>query len=178
MTDSKTYLLTGAAGFIGSNLAHYLVSLGYKAVVLDKLTYAGNMASLDGLPSGKFLFVHGDICDADAVFAMLEETRPDGIFHLAAESHVDRSIDGPGEFINTNINGTFSMLSAARRYYESLQNSSAIASPLLHNCFRFLHISTVEVYDSLGESGYFTEETHNSPSSANIQSSSLFTKLC
>lgn len=165
LSDSKTYFLTGAAGFIGSNLARYLVSLGHKVIVLDKLTYAGNLASLDGLPDDKFRFVQGDICDTDAVSAILAETEPDGIFHLAAESHVDRSIDGPSEFINTNVNGTFSMLTAARKYYEQLPDTSA---------FRFLHISTDEVYGSLGECGYFTEETPyapNSPYSASKASS-------
>ncbi len=183
----QTYLLTGAAGFIGSNLAHYLVSVGHKVIVLDKLTYAGNLASLDGLAGESFRFIRGDICDTDTICGILLETKPSGIFHLAAESHVDRSIDGPAEFINTNINGTFSMLTAARKYYESLPKSSTTASPSLHNgltqevppalsksSFRFLHISTDEVYGSLGETGAFTEETPyapNSPYSASKASS-------
>ena len=181
------YLVTGGAGFIGSNMVHYLVSLGHFVVVIDKLTYAGNKASLEGLSQDKLHFVEIDICDTDTVSNLIFETNPSGIFHLAAESHVDRSIDGPAEFINTNINGTFSMLTAARKYYESLPESSATASPLLHNSFtqnaypalnkstfRFLHISTDEVYGSLGDTGHFTEETPyapNSPYSASKASS-------
>ena len=168
MSVTKTFLLTGAAGFIGSNLAHYLVSLGHSVVVLDKLTYAGNLASLDGLPADKFSFVKGDICDTDFVYEILAKYNTDGIFHLAAESHVDRSIDGPAEFIHTNINGTFSMLTTARRYYESLTDEAKKGS------FRFLHISTDEVYGSLGETGFFTEDTPyapNSPYSASKASS-------
>lgn len=183
----QTYLVTGGAGFIGSNLVHYLTSLGHKAVVLDKLTYAGNKASLEGIPSDNFIFAEGDICDTAFVSDLFNKTKPVGIFHLAAESHVDRSIDGPAEFINTNINGTFSMLTAARKYYESLPESPSTASLLLHNnstqdappllsksSFRFLHISTDEVYGSLGETGYFIEDTPyapNSPYSASKASS-------
>ena len=183
----RTYLVTGGAGFIGSCLVHYLVSLGHSVAVADKLTYAGNRASLDGIPDGRLRFEQIDICDTAAVLKLIYETNPAGIFHLAAESHVDRSIDGPAEFINTNIIGTFSMLTAAREYYGSLPGSSAAASPLLHNSltqdacpalkkgtFRFLHVSTDEVYGSLEETGYFTEETPyapNSPYSASKASS-------
>lgn len=162
-----TYLLTGAAGFIGSNLAHYLTGLGCKVVVYDKLTYAGNLASLDGIPSDQMEFVHGDICDTGQVSDILTKYDVDAVFHLAAESHVDRSIDGPAAFIETNINGTFSMLTASRKYYESIEGEK------MKN-FRFLHISTDEVYGSLGETGYFTEETSyapNSPYSASKASS-------
>ncbi len=182
-----TYLVTGGAGFIGSNLVHYLTSLGNKTIVVDKLTYAGNTASLEGISASQIRFEEIDICDTDTVTKLIFDTKPAGIFHLAAESHVDRSIDGPAEFINTNINGTFSILTAARKYYESLPESSATASPLLHNSFtqnaypalskntfRFLHISTDEVYGSLGDTGYFTEETPyapNSPYSASKASS-------
>ena len=165
--EPKTYLITGAAGFIGSNLAHYLVSLGHRIVAFDKLTYAGNMASLDGIPKDMIRFVQGDICDTDSVYKLLSETRPDGIFHLAAESHVDRSIDGPSAFIETNITGTFSMLQAARKHYEGLCDSDK-------STFRFLHVSTDEVYGSLEDTGYFTEETPyapNSPYSASKASS-------
>jgi len=171
----QTYLITGGAGFIGSNLVHYIASLGHKVVVLDKLTYAGNTASIEGLPKDKFAFTEGDICDTELVYKLLSETKPSGIFHLAAESHVDRSIDGPAEFINTNINGTFSMLTAARKYYESLSESSTTTPPALNkSSFRFLHVSTDEVYGSLGDKGYFTEETSyapNSPYSASKASS-------
>ena len=185
--NNKSFLVTGGAGFIGSNLVHYLTSLGHKAVVIDKLTYAGNTASLQGINEDNVIFAEGDICDTAFVADLLQKTKPYGIFHLAAESHVDRSIDGPAEFINTNINGTFSMLTAARKYYESLPESSATASPSLRNSFtqdfspalnkgsfRFLHISTDEVYGSLGDTGYFTEETPyapNSPYSASKASS-------
>lgn len=164
---SNTYLVTGGAGFIGSNLVHYLVSIGHKTIVLDKLTYAGNKASLEGISSDRLRFEEMDICDTDAVSKLIFEIRPAGIFHLAAESHVDRSIDGPAEFINTNINGTFSMLTAARKYYEQLPRYEK-------STFRFLHISTDEVYGSLGDTGHFTEETPyapNSPYSASKASS-------
>lgn len=163
----KTYLLTGAAGFIGSNLAHYLALKGDKVVVYDKLTYAGNKASLDGIPTESLAFVNGDICDTALVYETLAKYGVDAVFHLAAESHVDRSIDGPAAFIETNINGTFSMLSASRKYYEALDDEKKID-------FRFLHISTDEVYGSLGDSGYFTEDTPyapNSPYSASKASS-------
>lgn len=163
----RKYLVTGAAGFIGSNLAHYLTKLGCEVVVYDKLTYAGNLASLDGIPPQLLNFVQGDICDTSLVYDTLVKYAPDAVFHLAAESHVDRSIDGPGEFIRTNIDGTFSMLSASRKYYESLPGERKKA-------FRFLHISTDEVYGSLGPEGYFTEATPyapNSPYSASKASS-------
>lgn len=176
--EKRTYLVTGGAGFIGSNLVHYLVSLGHRAVVIDKLTYAGNKASLAGISQEMLRFEQIDICDTDAVSKLIFETGPAGIFHLAAESHVDRSIDGPADFINTNIKGTFSMLTAARKYYESLPGYSTTASPSLHNSFtqdaspqlhkslfRFLHVSTDEVYGSLGDIGFFTEETPYAPNS-------------
>jgi len=165
--NKKIYLLTGAAGFIGSNLAHHLASKGDKVVVYDKLTYAGNKASLDGIPTESLAFVNGDICDTALVYETLVKYGVDAVFHLAAESHVDRSIDGPAAFIETNINGTFSMLSASRKYYETLDDEKKID-------FRFLHISTDEVYGSLGDSGYFTEDTPyapNSPYSASKASS-------
>ncbi|WP_368501586.1 dTDP-glucose 4,6-dehydratase [uncultured Cloacibacillus sp.] len=161
------YLITGGAGFIGANLAHYLTSQGHFVVIYDKLTYAGNMGSLDGILNEQFTFVHGDICDTELVYKTLRGYNADAIFHLAAESHVDRSIDGPAAFIKTNINGTFSMLTAARRYYETLDEERK-------SRFRFLHISTDEVYGSLGDTGYFTEETPyapNSPYSASKASS-------
>ncbi len=185
--DRRTYLVTGGAGFIGSNLVHFLVSLGHKAVVIDKLTYAGSRSSLAGISPEMLRFEQIDICDTDAVSKLMFETGPAGVFHLAAESHVDRSIDGPADFINTNICGTFSMLQAARKYCEFLPKSPATASPSLHNSstqdasaalgkgsFRFLHVSTDEVYGSLGDTGYFTEETPyapNSPYSASKASS-------
>ncbi|WP_352401546.1 dTDP-glucose 4,6-dehydratase [Synergistes jonesii] len=150
--------VTGAAGFIGSNLAHYLIASGRKVVAYDKLTYAGNYSSLEDLEGDDFVFVKGDICDTDAVYAAFKKYGVSSVFHLAAESHVDRSIDGPAEFINTNIVGTFSMLSAARKYFEALVGDRRAA-------FRFLHISTDEVYGSLGAEGYFTEDTPYAPNS-------------
>ncbi|WP_279010326.1 dTDP-glucose 4,6-dehydratase [Synergistes jonesii] len=150
--------VTGAAGFIGSNLAHYLIASGRKVVAYDKLTYAGNYSSLEDLEGDDFVFVKGDICDTDAVYAAFKKYGVSSVFHLAAESHVDRSIDGPAEFINTNIVGTFSMLSAARKYFEALVGDQRTA-------FRFLHISTDEVYGSLGAEGYFTEDTPYAPNS-------------
>ena len=154
----KRYLITGGAGFIGSNLAHYLSSLAHDVVVYDKLTYAGNKASLYGIHSDRLIFIQGDICNSTLVFNTLVDNHIDGIFHLAAESHVDRSIDGPSAFIETNIKGTFAMLTAARKYYETLIGKRK-------EDFRFLHVSTDEVYGSLGESGYFTEETPYAPNS-------------
>lgn len=161
------YLLTGAAGFIGSNLAHYLTFLGHKVIILDKLTYAGNLASLDGMLHASCIFTQGDICDTEFVYDLLIKTQPAGVFHLAAESHVDRSIDEPGEFVNTNVTGTFSMFSASRKYYNTLNDEG-------QKLFRFLHISTDEVYGSLGKTGFFTEKTPyapNSPYSASKASS-------
>lgn len=163
----SVYLVTGAAGFIGSNLAHLLVAAGHKVIAYDKLTYAGNYSSLEPLEGNNFIFIKGDICDTELVYDSFAKYNVEAVFHLAAESHVDRSIDGPSEFINTNITGTFSMLSAARKYYESLSGG-------VRENFRFLHISTDEVYGSLGETGYFTENTPyapNSPYSASKASS-------
>lgn len=165
--EQKKFLLTGAAGFIGSNLAHFLTRFGHSVVVFDKLTYAGNLASLDGIPDSQLTFVKGDICDTELVCKTLRAYDIDAVFHLAAESHVDRSIDGPSAFIETNITGTFSMLTAARSYYETLPTEQK-------SKFRFLHISTDEVYGTLGETGYFTEDTPyapNSPYSASKASS-------
>lgn len=158
MQNYKNYLLTGSAGFIGSNLAHYITAQGHAVFAYDKLTYAGNLYSLDGIEANKITFVHGDICNTELVYKTLCSHDVDAIFHLAAESHVDRSIDGPAAFIETNINGTFSMLMAARKYYEALNEER-------RSQFRFLHISTDEVYGSLGERGYFTEETPYAPNS-------------
>ena len=171
MNERETYIVTGGAGFIGGNLARFLVRRGCRVVTLDKLTYAGNIASLEDLPAltpgGGHLFVRGDIADADLVERLLNEHRPDGVFNLAAESHVDRSIDGPAAFIETNVVGTFRLLEAARRYWTTLGDDAKRA-------FRFLHVSTDEVYGSLGETGFFTEETPyapNSPYSASKASS-------
>jgi dTDP-glucose 4,6-dehydratase len=152
-------LITGGAGFIGSNLVKYSLERGYGVVNLDKLTYAGNLSSLESLPNEQnYVFARGDICDrgfADEIFA---RHRPDAVLHLAAESHVDRSIDGPSDFVNTNIVGTFTLLEAAKSYYESLSADAA-------SRFRFLHVSTDEVFGSLGDEGRFSETTPYSPRS-------------
>lgn len=151
-------LVTGGAGFIGSNLVRLLVSRGHQVLNIDKLTYAGNPSSLSDLhgnPNHQLL--QADICDADAMRKAFADFRPDWIMHLAAESHVDRSIDGPGEFIQTNIVGTYVLLETAREYI------STFNFPL--STFRFLHVSTDEVYGSLGEQGLFTETTSYNPHS-------------
>jgi dTDP-glucose 4,6-dehydratase len=151
-------IVTGGAGFIGSNLVRLLVSRGHEVLNIDKLTYAGNLASLadiEGLPNYRFL--HADICDAAAMQAAFAEFQPDGVMHLAAESHVDRSIDGPGPFIQTNILGSYTLLEAARNHL-SIHH-------IPHQSFRFIHISTDEVYGSLGDAGEFTETTAYDPRS-------------
>jgi dTDP-glucose 4,6-dehydratase len=151
-------LVTGGAGFIGSNLVRLLVTQGHQVLNIDKLTYAGNprsLADLDGNPNHRLL--QADICDASTMQAAFADFKPDWVMHLAAESHVDRSIDGPGEFIQTNIIGTYTLLQAAREYI------SAFNFPL--STFRFLHVSTDEVYGSLGDTGAFTESTAYDPHS-------------
>lgn len=166
---SKTVLLTGGAGFIGSALVRYLINETDNVVInVDKLTYAGSLHSLGGADaSERHHFHQDDITDADAIRGLVMQYQPDYIMHLAAESHVDRSIDGPGEFIQTNIVGTYSMLQVAREYYEQLEGDKKAA-------FKFHHISTDEVYGSLGDTGLFTETTRykpNSPYSASKASS-------
>ena len=157
---SKTIFVTGGAGFIGSALVRYLINETDNQVVnFDKLTYAGNLESLKSVENNdRYHFIQGDICDKEKVTTALDKYQPDFIMHLAAESHVDRSIDGPGEFVETNIVGTYALLEAARRYYTSLVDSKKAN-------FRFHHISTDEVYGDLGETGLFTEETSYDPSS-------------
>lgn len=153
-------LVTGGAGFIGSALIRHLIT-GSDHVLLniDKLTYAGNLASLDSVVRhSRYDFVQGDICDADLVARTIADFQPQVIAHLAAESHVDRSIDGPGVFVQTNIVGTFTMLQQALGYFQSLGAADQAA-------FRFHHISTDEVYGSLGPTGLFTETTPYDPRS-------------
>jgi dTDP-glucose 4,6-dehydratase len=153
-------LVTGGAGFIGSALVRRLIEhTEHEVLVFDKLTYAGLLSSLEPASrSNRYGFVQGDICDAAAVGAALAEFRPHVVAHLAAESHVDRSIDGPGEFVQTNIVGTFVMLQQALGYYRGLDEAGKAA-------FRFHHISTDEVFGSLGETGLFTETTPYDPRS-------------
>jgi dTDP-glucose 4,6-dehydratase len=154
-------LVTGGAGFIGSNFVLNWLGQGGEAVLnLDKLTYAGNLNNLLSLRQDtRHVFVKGDICDASHVTALLNQHRPRAIVHFAAESHVDRSIHGPAEFIATNVNGTFSLLEAARTYYSALTEGEQSA-------FRFLHVSTDEVYGSLGRADApFTETTAYAPNS-------------
>jgi dTDP-glucose 4,6-dehydratase len=163
------YLVTGGAGFIGSALCRLIVSSGAGQVVnVDKLTYAADLRSLASIEkSVDYAFVRADICDRAAMDAVLSTHKPDAIIHLAAESHVDRSITGAKDFIETNIIGTFTLLEAARTYYQGLSEDKAKA-------FRFLHVSTDEVYGTLGDTGLFTEETPyapNSPYSASKASS-------
>ena len=165
---SKRCIVTGAAGFIGSALARLLLTeTGATVLVVDKLTYAGVPESLKevGLnpadlssSNPRLSFLKADICDQEAMDRAFAEFRPDTIFHLAAESHVDRSIDGPGEFIRTNVTGTATLLQAALKYWKTLDDAAKAA-------FRFQHISTDEVYGTLGETGYFTEKTPYSPHS-------------
>ncbi|MDR2980881.1 MAG: dTDP-glucose 4,6-dehydratase [Puniceicoccales bacterium] len=153
-------LITGGAGFIGSNLVHHILATTDHTVLnLDALTYAGNLASLQDVASNpRYRFVLGDICDAEKLRKIFTEFKPDWVMHLAAESHVDRSIDGPGAFIQTNVVGTFNLLQCARAHFDSLDAESK-------GRFRFLHVSTDEVYGTLGETGYFTEKTAYDPHS-------------
>ncbi|MFZ0870712.1 MAG: dTDP-glucose 4,6-dehydratase [Rhodanobacter sp.] len=155
----KTLFVTGGAGFIGANFVLQAVADGLHIVNLDKLTYAGNPDTLASLAGNqRHVFVHGDIGDRELVGQLLREHRPDGIVNFAAESHVDRSIDGPAEFIQTNVVGTLSLLECARDYWRSLEGAA-------RDTFRFLHVSTDEVYGSLGAEGKFTEQTAYAPNS-------------
>jgi len=157
---AKTYIVTGGAGFIGSAVVRTIIESSDDIVVnIDKLTYAGNLDSL--LPvaeNPRYHFLQADICDSKAMAEVFAEHQPDAIMHLAAESHVDRSIDGPGDFIQTNIVGSYTLLEAARQYWNSLQADSK-------ETFRFHHVSTDEVYGSLGDEGMFLETTSYDPSS-------------
>ena len=154
-------LVTGGAGFIGSAVVrHTLNETDHSVVNLDSLTYAGNLESLVEVDKGaRYFFEHIDICDADRLRQIFDTHKPSAVMHLAAESHVDRSIDGPGDFIKTNVNGTFNLLEAARQYFGGLNDNEK-------QSFRFHHVSTDEVYGDLaGTNDLFTEETPYSPSS-------------
>lgn len=153
-------LVTGGAGFIGSAVCRHLVADEDCHVLnVDKLTYAGNLQSLRPIEANnRYSFLKADIADREAMDAAFASCQPDMVMHLAAESHVDRSITGAGDFLQTNVVGTFVMLEAARRYWSGLPSAR-------RDGFRFLHISTDEVYGSLGDEGLFTEKTPFDPSS-------------
>ena len=153
----KIYLITGGCGFIGSNFVRFILEREPEATIinLDKLTYAGNIHNLDGISNSRYHFVHGDICDSELVAKLFNDHQFDGVVHFAAESHVDRSIDGPAEFVHTNIVGTLNLLEQSREYLNKEEKSN----------FRFLHVSTDEVYGTLGDQGKFFESTPYDPSS-------------
>ena len=155
----ETILVTGGAGFIGSNFVRFAIRRSHASlVVFDKLTYAGSLLNLREVENdGRFAFVKGDICDREAVNNTLERFRPTAIVHFAAETHVDRSIDGPRNFLDANVAGTFEFLEAALAYYRRLGDKQG--------SFRFVQVSTDEVYGSLGAEGLFREDTHYAPNS-------------
>ena len=156
----EKFIVTGGAGFIGSAVIRYLIAnTGASVLNIDKLTYAGNLSSLaEASQSERYTFMHADICDTAALDQAFAAFQPDAVMNLAAESHVDRSIDAPADFIETNIVGTYSLLQAARKYWKTLISER-------QSTFRFHHISTDEVYGSLGKSGLFTETTAYDPRS-------------
>ncbi|WP_262296306.1 dTDP-glucose 4,6-dehydratase [Microvirga sesbaniae] len=156
----KRFLVTGGAGFIGSAVVRTLIrDTAHQVLVVDKLTYAGNLDSLKPVAnSPRYAFERADVADAERVRSIIQSYAPDVVMHLAAESHVDRSIDGPGEFLQTNVVGTYSLLQAALGYWRRL-------SPERQAAFRFHHISTDEVFGSLGREGFFHEEYPYQPSS-------------
>ncbi|MBU1384246.1 MAG: dTDP-glucose 4,6-dehydratase [Alphaproteobacteria bacterium] len=153
-------MITGGAGFIGSAVIRRVIRhTGHSVVNVDKLTYAGDLRTLEEAQQDpRYAFVQADICDGAAMDRVLDDHHPDAIMHLAAESHVDRSIDGPAAFITTNILGTFSLLQSARRYFEGLTGDR-------RDAFRFHHVSTDEVFGALGDTGAFTESTPYDPRS-------------
>ena len=151
----KNVLVTGGCGFIGSNFVKYLISLKcYFPIILDKLTYAGSKENINQIGEESFDLVEADICDEQLLLNLFKKYKFDGVFHFAAESHVDRSIDAPREFIDTNIIGTFNLLQASRTNISKNKNN-----------FKFIHVSTDEVYGDLGPNGYFDEESPYRPNS-------------
>ena len=161
MKNKKTILITGGAGFIGSALIRHIISeTQHRVVNIDKLTYSGNLESLESIDSSKdYIFEQVDICDEVELQRVFIKRQPDVVMHLAAESHVDRSIDGPSDFIQTNIVGTFTLLEQSKNYWKSLEGDKK-------DKFRFLHVSTDEVYGDLkGTTDFFLEETSYNPSS-------------
>ncbi|MCG6860145.1 MAG: dTDP-glucose 4,6-dehydratase [Chromatiaceae bacterium] len=156
----QTLLVTGGAGFIGGNFVYFLADeTDVQIINLDKLTYAGNLDTLDPLRgNSRHVFVEGDICDRGLVRRLLGDYRVDAVVNFAAESHVDRSIDGPAAFVETNVTGTFNLLDCAREYWAGLGGSGKEG-------FRFLHVSTDEVYGSLGATGKFVETMPYAPNS-------------
>lgn len=160
MKNRRIVLVTGGCGFIGANFIHLLRNKypDWRVINLDKLTYAGNLKNLQSISEDEnYSFVRGDICDAATVNRIFSAEKIDTVIHFAAESHVDRSITGPADFVQTNIVGTFTLLEAARKFW--IEGSSQVKEPC------FLHVSTDEVYGSLGETGYFTETTPFDPRS-------------
>ena len=154
-----TWLVTGGAGFIGGNFVLEAVRRGVRVINLDALTYAGNLQTLASIESDpNHVFVHGNIGDRTLVASLLSEHQPDAVLNFAAESHVDRSIDGPAAFIETNVVGTLGLLESVRDYWKALPDGRREA-------FRFLHVSTDEVYGTLGETGKFSETTPYAPNS-------------
>lgn len=151
----KNVLVTGGCGFIGSNFVKHLISHeNYFPIIIDKLTYAGSKENINQISEERFEFVEGDICDEQLLLNLFKKYKFDGVFHFAAESHVDRSIDGPRVFIDTNIIGTFNLLQASRANISKNKNN-----------FKFIHVSTDEVYGDLGADGYFDEKSSYKPNS-------------
>ena len=153
----KSILVTGGCGFIGSNFIKYILQKNSQLNIinLDNLTYAGRGSNLSSVIKDRYVFIKGDICNKDLVSSLFKKYKFDSVIHFAAESHVDRSIDGPEKFVNTNILGTLNLLEHSRKHYVKSKNTS----------FRFLHISTDEVFGTLGNTGKFVEETPYDPSS-------------
>jgi len=155
----RTWIVTGGAGFIGANFVRHALDLGVRTVVVDKLTYAGSLRNLDGvIDHAALVFLEADITDRPAMDAVMARYAPEAVLNFAAESHVDRSIDGPRAFVHTNVTGTFELLEASRHYWERLEGPA-------QDAFRFLHVSTDEVFGSLGPDGAFREDSPYAPNS-------------